>query len=71
MEYDKTHWEQLIGVIIERIGPELFVEMSAYALQQAGYKRLGKYLEDGQFIAASAVRVIKAFGSGTDDVDVE
>jgi dissimilatory sulfite reductase (desulfoviridin) alpha/beta subunit len=39
--YDNKHWEELIGVIIDRIGVDKFAENVAYVLEQKGYARLG------------------------------
>lgn len=34
--YDREHWEQLIGTIIDRLGVDQFFEMIAYVLEQRG-----------------------------------
>ena len=66
MDFDRTHWEELIGVIIERIGPEQFVEMRAYCLEQIGCVQLARYIGDAQILAATEMRVTSTFGSGVE-----
>ena len=39
--YDKTHWEVLLGAIIDRLGVEKFAETVGYVLEQKGHERLG------------------------------
>jgi hypothetical protein len=41
--YDNAHWEALIGTIIERIGVERFIEMTAYVLDQRGNHLAAEY----------------------------
>ena len=38
--YDREHWEQLIGTIIDRLGIEGFFEAIAYVLHQRGPEHL-------------------------------
>jgi hypothetical protein len=38
---DRTHWEELIGSIIDAVGVERFAEVVSYVLEQKGYERLG------------------------------
>jgi dissimilatory sulfite reductase (desulfoviridin) alpha/beta subunit len=54
--YDNKHWEELIGVIIERIGVERFIEMTAYVLEQHGYLDIAEQIERLQHGAVEAQR---------------
>lgn len=42
--YTQEHWEALLRVIIERIGPAAFLEHSAYALEEEGYHVLAEHM---------------------------
>jgi hypothetical protein len=38
VEYDREHWEALIGTIIERVGLQQFLEILDYVLERYGHR---------------------------------
>ena len=56
MEYNKAHWEALIGTIIERIGMSQFIEMVAYVADEKGYRQVAEHIGRLEILAASEQR---------------
>lgn len=56
--YDKTHWEDLIGVIIDRIGVDRFIETAAYVADQKGYRQIAEHIGRLEHLAASEQRLV-------------
>jgi hypothetical protein len=57
-EYDTRHWEELIGVIIDRLGMDRFVEMAAYVADQKGYKQVAEHIGRLEVLAAAEQRTV-------------
>ena len=59
--YDKTHWEELIGVIIDRIGVDRFIEAVAYVTDQKGYRQVAERIGRLEHLAAAEQWVAKTW----------
>ena len=57
--YGKAHWEELIGVIIDRIGVDRFIEAVAYVADQKGYKQVAEHIGRLEHLAAAEQWVAK------------
>jgi hypothetical protein len=60
--YNKAHWEELIGVIMDRIGVDKFVEAVAYVADQKGFKQLAESIGRLEHLAASERRIMQSWG---------
>jgi hypothetical protein len=60
ISYDKEHWEALIDVIIRRIGPDRFLEMTAYVLEQRGYQAIADKLAPLQLLVEKQDKLVRA-----------
>jgi hypothetical protein len=61
-EYDHKHWEDLIGVIIDRLSMAGFIEAVAYVADEKGYRQVAEHIGRLEILAASEQRVAKTWG---------
>ena len=52
-DYDRTHWEELIGTIIDRIGIHRFIEAVSYVADERGFKQVAEHIGRLEHLAAA------------------
>ena len=57
-DYDRTHWEELIGTIIDRIGMARFVEAVAYVADEKGHRQVAAHIGRLEHLAAAEQRTV-------------